>query len=114
MAATYPLHVLQEPRAHRAVHHPVIARDRHLHAAAHPELAVLHHRLLQHRAHREDRTLRGVDDGRELLDVVHAQVRDREGGPGHFLRAQFAPTRAVGQVPRLDRDAGERLRVAVA
>src|SRR6185295_17806644 len=71
-----PLHVLQEPGAHRAVHHAMIARDRHLHAAPHAELAVLHHRLLQHRPHREDRALRGIDDGRELLDVEHAEVRD--------------------------------------
>src|SRR5262245_3113799 len=45
-----PLHVLKEPRAHRPVHHAVIARDRHLHAPPDADLAVVDHRLLDDRA----------------------------------------------------------------
>src|SRR5262245_17174144 len=39
----------QEPGAHGAVHHPVIARERHLHALADRQLAVHHHGLLHDR-----------------------------------------------------------------
>ncbi len=55
-----------------------------------------------------------IDDGRELLDVEHAQVGDREGGPGHLGRAELARPRPLGEVPRLQGDLHQRLDVAVA
>src|SRR5262252_7919400 len=79
-----PLHVLQEASAHRAVHHAVVARDRHLHPAADPDLAMIGDRLLDHRAHRQDGALRRIDDRGKLLDVVHAEVRDGERRAAHL------------------------------
>ena len=45
---------------------------------AHDELAVARDRPLLDRADGEDRRLRRVEHGDELLDAVHAEVRDRE------------------------------------
>src|SRR4029453_10797745 len=85
------LHVLEEARTHGAVHDPVIARDGHLHASPHPELAALGHRLLEHGAHRDNGTLGRIDNGGKLLDVVHAEIGHGEGRSGEFLGAELAP-----------------------
>src|SRR5438093_904122 len=106
--------VLQEPRAHRSVHHPVIARDRQRHPPPDSEPGVIDHRHAPDRPDREDRALGWIDDGRELGDVEHAEVRDREGCPRQLLDPELAIPRALGQVAGLDGDPGEWLSVAVA
>src|SRR5882724_12128332 len=108
------LDVLEEARAHGPVHHAVVAGDGYLHAAAGGEGPVLHHRALEYRAHRQDGAFGGIDDGRELLDVEHAEIGDREGGPGQLGGAELARPRPLGEVARLHRDLHERLDVAVA
>src|SRR5436309_9516356 len=108
------LHVLEEADPHGAVHDPVVARDGHLHAPPHPELAALGHGLLQHGAHRENGALGRIDDGGKLLDIVHAEIGHGEGRPGELLGAELAPARPLGEVAGFHGDLGERLDVAVA
>src|SRR6059036_1345130 len=81
------LHVLEEACPHGAVHHPVVARDGHLHASPHPDLAALGHGLLEHGAHRENGAFGRVDDGGKFLHVVHAELGYGEGRSGEFLGA---------------------------
>ena len=50
-------------------------------------VAVADDRLVLHGADREDRDLRRVEDGGELLDAEHPEVRDRERPALHVLRA---------------------------
>src|SRR5262249_39688184 len=69
-----PLDVLQEARAHRAVHHPMVAGDRELHAPADAESRVGHDRHGEDRAHGEDGALGRIDDRGELCHVEHAEV----------------------------------------
>ncbi len=53
------------------------------------ELAVARDDLVARRADREDRRLRRVEHGDELVDVVHAEVRDRERAALEILGAQL-------------------------
>src|SRR5206468_4549265 len=107
------LDVLEEARAHRAVHHAVVAGERQHHAAAHPEPALLDDGHAPHGAHGEDGALGRVDDRGEFRDVVHAEVRDRERRARHLLRAQLAVPCALREIARLDRDLAQALRMAV-
>ena len=72
------LSVLQELGAGRAVDGAMVARERHRHHRQHEQLAVARDDLVSRRADGEDRRLRRVEHGDELVDVVHAEVRDRE------------------------------------
>ena len=67
-----------------------------------------------HRADGEDRAFRRIDDGRELLDVEHPEVRDRERRAAHLRRAELAGAGALGEIARLTAIAAERFHVAVA
>src|SRR5215212_1667258 len=69
---------VQEPGAIGAVEDPVVAGERHRHHIADRDLAVSDDRLLGDGAYREDPGLRGVDDGGEVRDSEHPEVRDRE------------------------------------
>src|SRR5205823_10842029 len=52
-----PLDVLQEARAHRAIHHAVVAGERQHHAAADTKTVIGHDGDRAHGAHREDGAL---------------------------------------------------------
>src|SRR5437588_4134436 len=72
------LDFLQELRGSYPIEDPMVDGERDAHPLAGDDLAVLHHRLVLDRADRQDAGIGRVDDGRELIDVVHAQVRDAE------------------------------------
>src|SRR5829696_3841197 len=84
---------LQELRARRAVDHPVIARNREPEPSPGRELPLVHDRFLNDPPDRQDPGLGRIDHRRELLDVEHAQVGDREGAAGVFLRGEPALAR---------------------
>src|SRR4029453_6028708 len=96
-----PLDVLQEPGTHRAVHHAVIARDRQHHAPPDAEPRAAPHRHAPDRSDREDGALGRVDDGRELGDVEHAEVRDGERRPRQLRRAELAVARPPARARHL-------------
>ena len=110
-----PFSVAEEARALGAVGDAVVHRQRHLHPAARPSPGRLPTTGdLAHGADRQDRGLGRVDDGRELLDAHHAEVRDGEGRAGVLVRLQAPVAGALGQFARLGRDVDQRLRVGVA
>ena len=76
----------------------MVARERHRHHRQHVQLAVAGHHLLPRRADGEDRGLRRVEDRDELVDVVHAEVGDREGPAFEILGAELAVARAPDEV----------------
>ena len=51
-------------------------------------------------AHAEDRTLRQIDDGREGVDFVHAEIGDRERGAREVLRPNGIGARGMNQTAR--------------
>ena len=61
-----------------AVDRAVVAGQHQLHDRRDLDLPVADDRLVLDRADGEDRDLRRVEDGGELLDAEHAEVRDRE------------------------------------
>src|SRR5688500_18400104 len=67
---------LEEHRAVCTVDYAVVAAHRHAEALPRPQLAVDDDRLLIDRADRQDRRLRRIDDGRELVDPELAEIRD--------------------------------------
>src|SRR5262245_44199638 len=70
-------HVLEEARAHGPIHCAMVTGQREHHPAAYTHSARgVHHGHAAHGPHGEDRTLRRVDDRRELDDVVHPEIRD--------------------------------------
>ena len=96
-----------------AVEDPVIADQRDGHDVARDDLAVADHRARLHLAHREDRGLRRVDDGAELGDAEHAEVRDRERPARELGRGDGVGPHALGQGARVARDLAQRLLVGV-
>ena len=59
------------------------------------------------RAHGEDRGLRRIEDGDELLDAVHAEVRDRERAALEVLAAELAVAGAPTTSARARGDLGD-------
>ena len=57
----------------------------------------------------EDRDLRRVEHGDELLDAEHAEVRDREGAALHVLQRQLA---VAGTADEIGAGAGDLLHAA--
>src|SRR5260221_12158813 len=68
----------QEVSALGAVDRTVVARERQLEHRCDVDLAVDDDSGVFHRANGQDRDLWRVEHGNELLDVKHAEVRDRE------------------------------------
>src|SRR2546427_8821234 len=77
------------------------------------EPPVVDDRDAPHGADGEDRALGRVDDRRELDDVVHPEVGDRERGARELRDAQLPHPGALDEITRLDGDLGKRLRLAV-
>ncbi len=75
--------------------------------------AVCHHRLLDACPDRQDRGVRRVDDGVEVVDAEHAQVRDGEAAALVLLRLQLALAGARGEVLHFGGDLRQPLGVRV-
>src|SRR4029453_11141297 len=73
----------------RAVDGAVIAGQRHAHHLRDLDLATAYHRALLAGADGQDRRLRRVDHGGEVVDAVHAEVRHRRGAALIFFRLQL-------------------------
>src|SRR5712671_2166960 len=71
--------------AERTVDRAVIAGQRDAHDVGGLDLAAPHHRPLLAGADREDRSVRRVDHGGEILDTVHAEVGHRRGAALVFV-----------------------------
>src|SRR5215813_4508238 len=78
-------HGLQECACRRAVDHPMIESQTQHHHRPLGDLTAINHRLLNNPTDTEDTGLRSVEDRREAINPVHAQVRDRKGTAGNFL-----------------------------
>ena len=76
----------------------MVARERYVHHRGDADLAVDDDGRVLDGADREDRHLRRVEDGDEVLHAVHAQVRDRERAAVHVLARQLAATRPADEV----------------
>ncbi len=76
---------LQETSGHGPIDHTVIETERPGHSHSRNDFAVLDHGLLDRRTAGKDRAVRGIDDGREVVDPEHSEIRDREGRIGHVL-----------------------------
>src|SRR5215211_3997531 len=92
----------------------MVTGERQRHQRSYLEVAVLHDGPLLHRANGQDRDLRRVQHRDELLDAVHAEIRDREGSALEILTPQLALARTCNHVGPLGRDLGERLVLARA
>ncbi len=66
------------------------------------------------RADREDRDLRRVEHGDELLDAVHPEVRDREGPALEIGELELPVARARHDVGAVGGDLLDRLAIGVA
>ena len=81
-----------------AVDRAVVAREGHRHHRPGDERPVARDRPLLDRADGEDRRLRRVEDGDELLHAVHAEVGDRERAALEVGGLQLAVARAGDEV----------------
>ncbi len=71
-------------------------------------------RALRRRADAQDRGLRRVGQRRDALDLLRADVGEREAGAADVLRAQRAAARGPGQAHDLGLDSRQRAGVGVA
>ena len=79
----------------RAVHHAVIAGERHAHHADERDAAVLClDRLPARGADRQNGRLRRIDDGGKFAHPVHAEIGDRGRAALIFLRRELPGARA--------------------
>ena len=78
------------------------------------EAAVADDDALLARADREDRDLRRVEHGDELLDAEHAEVRDRERAALEVVLLQLVVARALHEVGARARDLGDAQPLGVA
>mmetsp|Transcript_1279 Transcript_1279/g.2842 ORF Transcript_1279/g.2842 Transcript_1279/m.2842 type:complete len:213 (+) Transcript_1279:145-783(+) len=93
------LESLQPQRTHRAVDDTVVRRKRCDHRARLRKATILGgHHLLRRRSNSQDTSLRRINDGRELPDVVHAEVRDGERSTVIFTGLQLAVARLAGEL----------------
>src|SRR2546428_7771938 len=89
----------------------MVTRDRQHHAPAHRDLVPVGDGHATDGADREDGTLGGIDDGRELGDVEHAEIRDRERCARQLMSLQLPRARSLGQITRLHADLTQGLGV---
>src|SRR5438094_9327629 len=97
-ALQQPLDFLQELRGRYPIEDSMVDGERDAHPLAGDDLAVLHHGLVLDRADREDAGVRRVDDGGELVDVVHTEVRDAEGVAHIVLRRGLVGASTLDQL----------------
>ena len=92
----------------------MVAGQRHGHHRTHDDLAVAGDGPILDRADREDRRLRRVEHGDELLDAVHAEVGDREGAALEVFGPELAAAGSLHQVDAGRGDLRDRAPVAAA
>src|SRR5688572_10654240 len=82
---------LREVRgANGAIYDPVIAAKTDPHALAGDNGSlVIHNRDIADAADAEDRRLRRIDDGGELIHAVRAEIADGNRAAGELVRAEF-------------------------
>ncbi len=84
---------------HRAIDNSMIAAQRDCHALADDNLILrIHDGFLHNRAHRQNRRLRWIDDGEELLNAIRAQIRDGNRASLIFFWLELLIPRALGEV----------------
>src|ERR1700722_3963046 len=71
------------------------------------------HDSIGNSTHSENPGLGRSDDGAELVDLIHAEVADSEGGVGDVRRAQLADTSAFENVATVGSDFGQGCGVSV-
>jgi len=79
----------------RAVDDAMVTRHRDTHHLVNFNFTVPRHRSFIHRADGEDRRLRRIDHGSELIDTEHSQIADREGRAQILFRFQLPVPRAA-------------------
>ena len=84
------LQLLEELRAVGTVDDAVVEGAGDCHLVDRLEGAAVPHRLYPDAAHSQDAALRRVDDGDELIHVIHAQVGDGDAAAAHVRRGQLA------------------------
>ena len=99
----------QESRPVGAVEDAVVAGQGDGHPVAGDDLAVADDRHLVDRSDREDRRLRRVDHGREVVDPEHPQVGHGEGSAGQLRRRDRPVAHPRRQRPRLGGDLAQPL-----
>src|SRR5262245_16954116 len=97
--------------AKRTINGPVIGGQRHGHQHRGFDPAAAHHRPLLAGADRQDGRVRRVDDGGEILDAVHAEVRHGGGAALILLGLELARPRPRREILHLVGDGGERFRL---
>src|SRR4051812_4055144 len=101
---------LQVFRAEGAVDDAMVAAHSDAHPlAAHDRVAIIDHRFLHDRADGKNEALRRINDGREIVDAVAAEVRDREGAALEFFGLHSLVPRPMRQIFYSFADLAERL-----
>ena len=108
-----PLDLSQIACGLRAVRDPVIGGEGGLHHVCGAHRALLHDRSRLRAAHRQDGSLRRVDDRDETLDVEHPQVAHRERPTLQRVGTEFPLAGAVPEILRLTRDLRDAFLIAV-
>src|SRR5438045_1062837 len=98
----------------RPVDDSVIAGQRTAHALTHDNLVLLYHRLGLNGADSETARLRRIEDARELVDPVHAEIGDGEGSILPLTGRQLAGAGFLDEIFGLGRELTQRLLVSVA
>ena len=104
----------QELGAVRAVDRAVVAGERDVHHRRDVDLAVDDDGRRLHGADGQDRHLRRVEHGDELVDAEHAEVRDRERAAAHVLPRQLAVAGTADELGARARDLLHAAPVGVA
>ena len=92
----------------------MVTAQGHLHGVARHHRAVAHHRHRLDATHSEDARIRRIDDGGELVDAKHAEVRNREGVAFPIARLEFLVFGLLGKLAHFDTDLAKRLHVRMA
>src|SRR5207342_2646419 len=108
------LDVAEELGALGSVDRAVITRERHRYGRTNHELAVDRSGPVLDRADREDRHLRRIQHGDELLDPVHPEVGDRERPVLEIRQLELPVARTRDDIGTIGGDLLHRLAIRVA
>src|SRR4030095_6768490 len=106
--------IRHEPRGGDAVDDAMVRRQRgRCHRPKH-DLSVAADRGVDGPADGKDRTFRRIDDRRERVDAVHAEIGDRERPAAHLRRLDASAPRFVAQRREIPDQLPQRARVDIA
>src|SRR5580704_11778107 len=94
----------EERRADSTIDHAVIAGQGQRQPLAGHDGPLGDDGRVTHLAHGEDRPLRRIDDGREVVDAEHPEVRDRERAVRHLLGLELLRARPAAELAHFSRD----------